>query len=396
MRRNAFILLLLFALVVSLSPAGAQSQSDISELEQQIDALSAKADAEKAQRSDAIVELEAARARMSVLNAELAVAQAKVDAVVAEIAMQEARLVEIDDLLDRLAREQAVTRFEIRESRQLVRDRAVEMYMERSMNFGGVFVNVSDVASVSIGLEYAGSVIESSEQLLNQLEVLERQEEAQQKEIEARQAEVERILVDLDANRVALEADKAVLDAKAAEVQVEVDAAAALVATINSAINELEGEISHLEADVQRMQAEINRRSTGSGSNPGILSWPLGGGVSSGFGYRIHPISGARKLHAGLDINGGSGQAISAAGSGTVILASWYGGYGNAIVIDHGGGLTTLYAHQSGFAVSEGQNVSTGQTIGYVGSTGYSTGPHLHFETREWGTPVDPMKYLGG
>ncbi len=396
MKRNALVLILLLSLVGVFAPAGAQTQDDISEIEREIDALSAQADAAKGERTQAMAALEEVRERLRVANAELAAAHAKVHEVSEEIASQEARLLEINDLLDRLARELAKTRFDIRESRQLVRERAVEMYMDRALNLGGVIVNVSDVASVSVGLEYAGSIIESSEQLLNQLEVLERTEEAQQDEIEERQAEAERILGELEVKRLELEAEEALLAAKQAEVQADADEAAALVASINSDIAEIEGEISQLERDAQRIQDEINRRSQGGGSNPGILSWPLGGSVSSGFGYRIHPITGTRKLHTGIDMGAGSGTPISAAGSGTVILASWYGGYGNTIVIDHGGGLTTLYAHQSGFAVSEGQSVSTGQTVGYVGSTGFSTGPHLHFETREWGTPVDPMKYLGG
>ena len=108
----------------------------------------------------------------------------------------------------------------------------------------------------------------------------------------------------------------------------------------------------------------------------------------------MHPISGARRLHAGMDIAAGSGTPIAAAGNGTVIYAGWRGGFGNCIMIDHGGGIVTLYAHQSSLATSVGQSVSTGQTIGYVGSTGYSTGPHLHWEVRVNGSPVDPRGYV--
>ena len=99
-------------------------------------------------------------------------------------------------------------------------------------------------------------------------------------------------------------------------------------------------------------------------------------------------------MHNGVDMNAGSGQAIVAASSGTVIFAGVKGGYGNTIMVDHGGGMVTLYAHQSKFAVSAGQSVKRGQTIGYVGSTGVSTGPHLHFEVRIGGNPVNPAKYL--
>jgi murein DD-endopeptidase MepM/ murein hydrolase activator NlpD len=100
------------------------------------------------------------------------------------------------------------------------------------------------------------------------------------------------------------------------------------------------------------------------------------------------------RMHEGIDIAAGYGTPIAAAASGTVITAGWEGGYGNLIVIDHGNGLATAYAHQSSFAVGYGAHVSQGQTIGYVGCTGHCYGPHLHFEVRVNGTPVDPLGYL--
>ena len=118
------------------------------------------------------------------------------------------------------------------------------------------------------------------------------------------------------------------------------------------------------------------------------LIWPVGGPVTSPYGYRWG------RLHAGIDIGAPSGAAIRAAAAGTVVLAAWTGGYGNYTCVDHGGGLATCYAHQSGYAVSSGARVSQGQLIGYVGNTGHSFGPHLHFEVRINGNPVDPLGYL--
>jgi murein DD-endopeptidase MepM/ murein hydrolase activator NlpD len=122
--------------------------------------------------------------------------------------------------------------------------------------------------------------------------------------------------------------------------------------------------------------------------------WPVSGPVVSPFGWRIHPILHYRKMHTGIDIAVGYGVPIHAADSGTVIYATWMGGYGNVIILDHGRGISTLYAHQSSLAVGAGAHVGRGQVIGYVGSTGFSTGPHLHFEVRLIGTTVDPMGYL--
>ncbi len=121
---------------------------------------------------------------------------------------------------------------------------------------------------------------------------------------------------------------------------------------------------------------------------------PGGGRMTSRFGYRIHPIYGTRKFHAGLDFGLPIGAAIKAADSGVVIYSGWYGGYGRTVIIDHGNGLTTLYGHTSASYVSAGQSIQRGQRIAAVGSTGLSTGPHLHFEVRVNGTPVNPLNYL--
>ncbi len=128
----------------------------------------------------------------------------------------------------------------------------------------------------------------------------------------------------------------------------------------------------------------------------GIMKWPTPGysRVSSPYGMRIHPIYKVKKMHTGIDIDAPAGASIVAANSGKVIMAGWNGGYGNCVIVDHGGGLATLYAHQSKILVSVGEKVERGQTIGKVGSTGLSTGPHLHFEVRKNGSTVNPKEYV--
>lgn len=124
------------------------------------------------------------------------------------------------------------------------------------------------------------------------------------------------------------------------------------------------------------------------------LAWPVQGRISSEFGPRVHPVTGAHRDHHGLDIAASTGTPIAAASGGTVTFAGQQRGYGNIVIIDHGNGTETRYAHQDTIAVSKGQTVTAGQRIGTVGSTGLSTGPHLHFEVRRDGEPVDPRRFL--
>jgi murein DD-endopeptidase MepM/ murein hydrolase activator NlpD len=154
-----------------------------------------------------------------------------------------------------------------------------------------------------------------------------------------------------------------------------------------------------------RQRAQIERgqqRIISNGGSPaqvvvigsGQVSFPLQAEITSEFGSRMHPILGYEKFHAGLDFGADYGEVIRSAAPGYVIFAGWYGGYGNTVIIDHGNDVTTLYAHSDGLYVEEGQAVQRGQPIALVGSTGLSTGPHLHFELRSNGEPVDPLPYM--
>ena len=124
------------------------------------------------------------------------------------------------------------------------------------------------------------------------------------------------------------------------------------------------------------------------------MSWPVQGRITSPFGYRIHPILKTKELHTGIDIAATSGTTVVAANGGTVIKSGWNNSYGNLLMIDHGGGIVTLYAHNSSLLVRVGDVVSKGQAVSKVGSTGMSTGPHLHFEVRVNGQYKNPMDWL--
>lgn len=156
-----------------------------------------------------------------------------------------------------------------------------------------------------------------------------------------------------------------------------------------------EKEIAELEKNSRQIEQYIAKlKSKLKGNGSGKYMWPVKGWISSEYGYRIHPIFKTRKFHSGIDIAAPRGRSIVAADSGVVIYSGRFGGYGKTIIIDHGKNQTTVYGHQSRLLVKKGEKVQKGQVVGLVGSTGYSTGPHLHFEIRVGGKVVNPKKYL--
>ncbi|HKX18523.1 MAG TPA: peptidoglycan DD-metalloendopeptidase family protein [bacterium] len=156
------------------------------------------------------------------------------------------------------------------------------------------------------------------------------------------------------------------------------------------AVRELEAESFRITDLIRREQRGIHR-----GGRPslmaGTVAWPVSGPITSGFGWRIDPFIHRRALHTGIDIAASMGAPVEAAANGTVLYVGWMTGYGNVVVLDDGNGVSTVYAHLSSYLVHVGQSVTRGEVIARVGSTGWSTGPHLHFEVRQDGQPVDPL-----
>ncbi len=179
-----------------------------------------------------------------------------------------------------------------------------------------------------------------------------------------------------------LNGDRLALDA--ARIQLENDS--------RSVANLIQKKVAEEQARIAAAKARSQARKFIRGS--GIMALPSDGYISSPYGWRSHPILGRGRLHTGMDFAAGYGSTIRAADSGTVLYSGWYGGYGKTVIINHGKGITTLYGHGSKLYVKAGQNVKRGQAISAIGSTGLSTGPHLHFEVRKNGTPVNPADYL--
>jgi murein DD-endopeptidase MepM/ murein hydrolase activator NlpD len=235
------------------------------------------------------------------------------------------------------------------------------------------------------------------EDLLEELDGVRREMSRKRAGASADAAEVEnglRVRVGLLEEAEAEVAARDLLFSEARARQAEFDAELAALAAQSDAVTETLRARRNLPAESSASGSDSESEASAAASG-GQLADPLPGhSYGSPFGPRVHPVFGSVRIHTGVDIGASEGEAIHAADDGVVVSAGWLGGYGNATIIDHGGGIATLYGHQSLISVSDGERVSRGQVIGRVGCTGTCTGDHLHFEVRIDGNPVNPVPYV--
>ena len=384
--RAAAAFLALVILALALMPAGpalAVSQSEIDALEEQRDEL-------KAQREEMQAGIDELKNQQAgVLEQKRALDEQN------EVYRQELELIEEQvSLYTRLVDEKAaeLEKATADEAEQL----AIYKQHVRAMEENGEYTYLSiifgskSLSQLMSNLDMIGEIMDADKRIYDQYT-------AAREDAEEIKAEYETTLSALADKQAEYEAEKADLEAKIAEAN---DMIAQLEEEINSNYDlylEVLAQEEALESDIQSMIAEMERQEAANSiTSTGTYIWPLPGySPGSAYGWRMHPIYHEMRFHAGEDIGAPSGTPILAADSGmATVIADNGNGYGNYIMINHGGGRVTLYAHMSAFAISNGATVSQGQVIGYVGSTGNSTGPPLHFEVRVNGATTDPKSYF--
>ena len=358
---------------------------------------------------DPAAEREQVRQRKAVLSGELghldasdAVLAAALEELEGQLADQRAAVRDARDAADAAEEELADTRRSLEETRAKVAEltdrlvgRAVTSFMNPSEPSFEDVLRSRDLGEAARKDALMGELVARDDELVDALELAEarlvdQEEAAREASIRAgaRREEAEDRLGELRRSREEKDRLKSALEGRKAEVLAEVSALQASDAALTAIIQAYEAQ----QAAAAAAAARANGSSTFSAPPPvsgGQCRWPVAGRVTSEYGYRWG------RLHAGIDIAAPSGTPIGAAIAGSVIYSSWQSGYGNVVIISHGGGLSTLYGHQSRLGVSLGQVVGQGQIIGYVGSTGHSTGPHVHFETRYGGVARNPRGCLG-
>ncbi len=396
-RRRRIAAALSVSLIIGIGAPAATADDlddDLAEVRNRIDSLGDQIDTATASRSALAGDIKASSARMNELVAAFESIGDELGLVRAQLVVKERSLREARTKLHEQYQLLALTRSDLEAARADAAAWAVEVYMSAGTQAPQVAFTATAWSDVVLGIGYLETITNSGAESVDLFESLLAHEERIGAEVEATEGALAQEVVSLEATSGELEELEAELAAKTQELQAELDRQRKLLATVESQIGELEGELAALDREEDSIRSLIAARSSSSGRAPGQLHRPVPGAISSGFGPRYHPILGYTRMHNGVDMNCNSGDSIVAAGDGTVILAGTKGGFGETVMIDHGGGMVTLYAHQSGYAVSTGASVGAGQTIGYCGSTGLSTSPHLHFEVRVGGDPENPANYL--
>ncbi|MFN2615224.1 MAG: murein hydrolase activator EnvC [Actinomycetota bacterium] len=286
---------------------------------------------------------------------------------------------------------------QVADLQQRLQDRAAQLYMSVPGSVpgtGGILNDVNDFVSATA---YESGLISGDQILIESVQRAQQSLEVQQTALAATEQTVQAARDDIATQAARILDMRSQLSSAQAAVAQEIATRRVLLAQVQSqkaaylrAIRNLVAESNSITALLRGIQRGQHVYA-GSG---GWLKWPVSGPITSPFGWRIHPVYHYRSFHTGIDIGAPMGTTVHAARAGTVVYVGYQGAYGNIVIVDHGSGIATVYAHLSRFYVRTGQYVRTMSAIAAVGSTGWSTGPHLHFEVRQGGTPVNPVRWL--
>ena len=379
MLKGKFISLLVAACVAALPFFTAWSfaseaddkRAELNEVQSQMQKMQERKEKARQKAEAATEGLEEIQTSLNRLRIQARDLQGKSDALQAKINENQAKL--------------AQKKAEVAQRKKIYSKRLRQIYINGQINYLDVLLGAKDFGDFSSRMYLLQKIISSDIEMLTQLQKAEAEVKSRQEQLDAEMKEIKSTQAELEAKRARanrLKEQRSYMLYKAQEEE-----------------RQSQSEYERLLAISENITAMLRNMESGGGSSSGSggtgrFIWPCRGEITSYFGWRTHPIFGTTKYHSGMDIAVDYGTPILAADSGTVIYSGWLGGYGYAVMIDHGSGLVTLYAHNQSLNVYEGQYVTKGTCIAYAGSTGYSTGPHCHFEVRLHGEVTEPLNYL--
>jgi murein DD-endopeptidase MepM/ murein hydrolase activator NlpD len=396
-RRLAFCLVLVLCLAAPA--AGQEPALEKQDVDSRLAEVRGKLAAIESREQAITAQLGAVSGEILALERQVGDVSSKLSALEHDLALHRRKLARVTELYVVQTRRLTYLRQQYDAASMRLNRRIVAMYEEDTPDAFEVLLSAASFSDVLEQLDFIRSIgrndkriSESVKQARNEMRALRKRTRATKKRvatvtrvIAVRTAQQRVLRERLIARKSGLEVARGVREGALVSLQSAHRQYAGEAAALAAQSSELAAQIQAAQVSPERTSAGLVTDGTPSASG---LIWPVSGPVVSPFGMRWG------RMHEGIDISAGSGAPVAAAASGTVISVGYMGGYGNLVVIDHGGGLATAYAHLSGYAVGPGQSVSQGQVVGYVGCTGHCYGPHLHFEVRVSGAAVDPLGYL--
>ena len=374
------VMLSLGLLGTSVLPSLASQLGDA--VGQQQDVLNQK-DQARGQLNQLTFTADKIKAQLALLETQIASAQTLLSQKQAAYAQAQTEVLSAQKELDQKQKE-------LEDRQSAFGKRARGIYESGQVSYLELLFQSSDLSDFVTRMEYFTKLVDNDHQLLTGIKYQKEQIAQKTRELQSHRDQAAQL-------QVQAASVSANLDRTKSQQRIALDQNQKAQQAAYDDVDRLESESNALGDKIRKLQAAQATQGTRIGAGSGSVStWPVPGfyEISDPFGWRVHPITHKRSLHTGTDIVAPTGTQIHAAGAGVVIVAGWNSAYGNMTIIDNGNSISTLYGHQSALGVTEGQSVQANQVIGYVGSTGLSTGSHLHFEVRVGGNPTDPLQYF--
>ncbi len=373
MKKLKIALVIIVIISIFTVSAGASKidelKNSLEETKQQRESILNKLNKEKQEKNSVASEINRLDSEIRNINAEINELSSNIENMNSNIKECENNITQLED--------------EINLKTELLEKRVRVMYKKGgSLGYVEVLFDAEDLGDFLTRLDMIQKIVDNDVELLSGLEAENNELNMLKAELENEKSQLANALNDVEVKK-----EEIVVVSRSKEDYMR---------SLEQNIEELKAQEDRLLADSKRLEDEIHKTQLEIEYAGGVMAWPSPGyyRVTSPYGMRLHPIYGYSKMHTGVDVGVAMNQNIVASNDGVVQYAGWYGAYGNIVIVDHGGGISTLYAHNTSVLVSKGQNVSKGQVISKSGTTGLSTGPHLHFEVRINGVHTNPMEYI--